>query len=174
MSTLITGMDATNSSPEIFIQSVSAISKAAGVRVGGYLDQIIPRLSRFLTMTTEEEVGEEPSESRIELLETSLQAIEAVILRCPTKVTPYVQQLVNLGVVWSTYDPLYTYEDDEDDLSDDGMSDPSSRQPKGNGPPKRGGQDAMDEDDAEGWNDGAAVQRGGRRRLGRCRRWGWR
>ena len=66
-----------------------------------------------------------------------------------------MQQLVNLGVVWSTYDPLYTYEDDTDDQSDDGMEDAASRQSKGKGPPKRGGTDAMDEDDGEGWNDAA-------------------
>ena len=127
MATLIERMD-DETSAEIYIQSVSAISKAAGVRVGQYLPLIVPKLTKFLTMTREEREGEEPEERRIELLETCLQAIEAVILRCPTKVTPYVAQLVNTAIEWSTYDPLYTYDDDgssamaEDDWANGGSA----------------------------------------------------
>ena len=112
MQTLIERMD-DETSAEIYIQSVSAISKAAGVRVGQYLPLIVPKLAKFLTMSRRGEgASEEPEERRIELLETCLQAIEAVILRCPTKVTPYVSQLVNTAIEWSTYDPMYTYEED--------------------------------------------------------------
>ena len=118
MQTLIERMD-DETSAEIYIQSVSAISKAAGVRVGQYLPLIVPKLTKFLTMSSEERAGEEPEERRIELLETCLQAIEAVILRCPTKVTPYVQQLVNTAIEWSTYDPMYTYEEDSTMTEDD-------------------------------------------------------
>ena len=121
MQTLIERMD-DETSAEIYIQSVSAISKAAGVRVGQYLPLIVPKLAKFLTMTAEERAGEEPEERRIELLETCLQAIEAVILRCPTKVTPYVGQLVNTAIEWSTYDPMYTYEEDSSMMAEDEWS----------------------------------------------------
>ena len=155
MATLISGMD-NSGSPEIFIQSVSAISKAAGVRVGGYLEQIIPRLSRFLTMTKEEKAGEEPEERRIELLETCLQAIEAVMLRCPTKVTPYVAQLVNTGIAWSTYDPMYSYEEEEeqgDDAEDDDMQGRTPRNAARSRRPQLS-TDAMTDDAANGEEDG--------------------
>ena len=164
MQTLIAGMDS-RSAPEIHIQSVSAISKAAGVRVGAFLPQIMPKLSAFLTMTRSEEEGEEPEERRVELLETSLQALEAVILRCPTKVTPFVPQLVATAVTWSQYDPMYQYDDDnaaDDDDGDLSMRDDSQQQRRAAQPGKKDSKMMSDEpDEAAQDEDGGDWGEGG-------------
>lgn len=145
--------------PEIYIQSVSAISRAAGVRVGPFLPAIVPKLASFCVLTPAEREGEEPQEARIEMLETCLQAIDAIIQRCPTKVTPYVSECVSTAVALSQWDPMYSYEDDassnqasKKQKTGDSMTDDDEGDEWG----AEGGDDEGWGDDAEAGGDAAA------------------
>jgi len=123
MSTVISCIDS-SSVPETYIQSVSAVCRSAGVRVGKYLDQIVPKLEKFCmnrsSSTVAQKAGvssEEEDERQVELWETSLQALEAITLRCPGKVTAYVPTIVQLAIQLSTYDPMYSYESEEAEMA---------------------------------------------------------
>ncbi|KAJ7920740.1 armadillo-type protein [Mycena leptocephala] len=50
-----------------------------------------------------------------ELREGSLQALEALLLRCPTEIAPYVVPIVQAGSQYIKYDPNYAGDDDEDE-----------------------------------------------------------
>jgi len=118
MSTLIDELKA-SATPGTYIQSISAICRSAGVKVGPYLPAIVPKLES-LCLTNSSAGGrarhddEEEDEQQLELWEQSLRALEAITLRCPNKVTAYVPKIVALATQLSTYDPLYTYEDEDD------------------------------------------------------------
>lgn len=49
-----------------------------------------------------------------ELREGALQSLEALVLKCPTEVGPFVTQIVEAGTTWIKYDPNYAGDDDED------------------------------------------------------------
>ena len=100
-----------SSTPGTYIQSISAICRSAGVKVGPYLPKIVPRLEKFCSSAGRvRNEDDEEDEAQLELWEQSLQALEAITLRCPNKVTPYVPNIVKLATQMSTYDPLYSYE----------------------------------------------------------------
>ena len=115
MEALIVRLESSNT-PGTYIQSISAICKSAGVKVGPYLPKIVPRLEKFClsngTSSSKKRDDDEEDAAQLELWEQSLQALEAITRRCPNKVTPYVPNIVRLATSLSTYDPLYTYEDD--------------------------------------------------------------
>lgn len=113
MDTVIGGID-TSSTPGTYIQSISAICRSAGVKVGTYLPSIVPKLEKFCQTCSaaggrKRKDDEEEDEQALELWETSLQALEAITLRCPNKVTVYVPNIVKLATQLSTYDPVRTH-----------------------------------------------------------------
>lgn len=89
-------------------------SRSAGVRVGTYLADIVPKIHSFLSSHDNNTSSDEVNESLVELWETCLRALESLILRCPNKITPYVDQMVLLAKHKSVYDPMYSYEDELD------------------------------------------------------------
>ena len=50
-----------------------------------------------------------------ELREYCLQACEAFVQKCPDKITPHINPIVSLCLVYITYDPNYNYEADDGD-----------------------------------------------------------
>ncbi len=78
---------------EVYIQTVSVLCKAAGVRVSEYLQKIVPQLFKFCF--TEDESKEDSAKE--ELWENCLQALEAIVFRCPNKVGPFVGELISLA-----------------------------------------------------------------------------
>ncbi|QRW19786.1 cullin-associated NEDD8-dissociated protein 1 [Rhizoctonia solani] len=50
-----------------------------------------------------------------ELREAGLQALELLTLRCPTEITPFLQELISTGTTYIKYDPNYAGDEDEDD-----------------------------------------------------------
>jgi len=81
--------------PDTYIQTIGSVSQAAGVRVSPYLDRIFPLLQRFCTI--DEKKAEESSEEDLELWESCLKSLEALIRRCPNKVTPYVGHILRIA-----------------------------------------------------------------------------
>ena len=100
------------------VQLLGALAKACPRRLGRRLPEFMPRL---LHITTSEKAEEED-----ELREACLQSMENIVLRCPTEVTPFVTQVVEVSITLLKYDPNYAggsgSDDemaDEDDFDDD-------------------------------------------------------
>ncbi len=62
MSLVITQIEKSKK-PEVYIQTVGIISRAAGVRVGAYLPQIIPKLSQYCKLDSKKSADENASTS---------------------------------------------------------------------------------------------------------------
>lgn len=90
---------------------------------------------------------------QLELWEQSLQALEAITLRCPNKVTPYVPNIVRLATQLSTFDPLYSYEDAHADAD----ADMAKGKPNAKAAEEGWGNDAGD----EGWGDEGDAEMNG-------------
>lgn len=53
-----------------------------------------------------------------------VQAFESIIKRCPSEVSPYLKDIINLCVEFLEYDPNYSYDVDVSDSADaDGWGD---------------------------------------------------
>jgi hypothetical protein len=130
----------TSMTPGTYIQSISIVCCSAGVKIGTFLPQIVPKLEELCAINftaaggCSREENAEGDDAQMELWEQSLQALEAITLRCPSKITAYVPKIVQLAMQLSMYDPLYQYDDahasatksaDEDDgeWGDDGGDD---------------------------------------------------
>ncbi|KAK7047997.1 Cullin-associated nedd8-dissociated protein 1 [Favolaschia claudopus] len=53
-----------------------------------------------------------------ELREGGLQALEALLLRCPTEITPYVAPITQTGIQYIKYDPNYAGDDEDEEMAD--------------------------------------------------------
>ena len=116
----------------VYIQTIGGISRNAGARVGSYLQQIIPLLSRFCDISNIQKLGNDSKamEMAQELVENCLQAFEAIIVKCPNEVAPFLAQLSEISLKYLEFDPNYTYEDEDivqmqEDQIEDGWGDES-------------------------------------------------
>jgi len=95
------------------IQTLSAVARAAGFRLGRHLERVVPLVLRCAELATAAD------EAGTEVAEHCLQACEALVARCPGEVTPFVPALLKLGLQYVKHDPNYA--DDEEDGGDDAM-----------------------------------------------------
>ena len=89
------------------VQLQGALAKTCPRRLGRRLPEFMPRL---IHITTSEQAEEED-----ELREACLQTMEYVVLRCPTEVTPFIGQIVDLSITLLKHDPNYAGSDGSDD-----------------------------------------------------------
>ncbi|TBU30790.1 TIP120-domain-containing protein [Dichomitus squalens] len=86
------------------VQLVAAIARHSPHQIAPTLSDIIPNILKDSQRDDEE------------LRESSLQALEAVVLRCPSEVTPYLKSVIQVGNQYIKYDPNYAGDlDDEDE-----------------------------------------------------------
>ncbi|KAI9488039.1 armadillo-type protein [Zychaea mexicana] len=89
------------------VQCAGVLSRYSTRRLGGYLPKLLPIIVNHAKEADEDD----------ELREICLQSLESFVLRCPTEITPYINEIIELGLTYLKYDPNFA-EDDEDD---DGM-----------------------------------------------------
>jgi len=94
----------TSNTPETYVQSISVLTRHAGVRIGQDLPQIMPTLFSYLSIDAATSQKEE-DEKEVELWENCLQALESVIRQCPAKVSPYVPTILPLAKAYLCWDP---------------------------------------------------------------------
>jgi cullin-associated NEDD8-dissociated protein 1 len=87
------------------IQAVTAISQAAGHRLGKYVTTIIPEVLRFV----------EKSDGDDELKEACFQAFETLVIRCPSDSAAFVENVSSLSLKYIKHDPNYDAGDDDGD-----------------------------------------------------------
>ncbi|KAJ7487730.1 armadillo-type protein [Mycena galericulata] len=85
------------------VHLVAAVARTALTQIAPVLPEIVPGVLKAVQRDDDE------------LREGSLQALEALLLRCPTEITPYVAPIVQAGCQYIKYDPNYAGDDDEDE-----------------------------------------------------------
>lgn len=89
-----------------YIQCIASICRQAGHRFGEQIERVMPLIVGY------------SNEDDDELREYCLQAFEAFVYRCPKEITPHINEIIKICLVYITYDPNYNYDDDMNDLSD--------------------------------------------------------
>ncbi|KAJ7366442.1 armadillo-type protein [Mycena albidolilacea] len=85
------------------VHLVAAVARTAPTQIAPVLAEIVPGVLKAVQRDDDE------------LREGSLQALEALLLRCPTEITPYVAPITQAGTQFIKYDPNYAGDDDEDE-----------------------------------------------------------
>ncbi|KAG0170737.1 Cullin-associated NEDD8-dissociated protein 1 [Apophysomyces sp. BC1034] len=96
-----------NSSDKLrtLVQSAGVLSRYSTTRLGKYLPKLVPIIVTFTSEADEDD----------ELREICLQSLESFILRCPTEIAPYVEQIISLSLEYVKYDPNFADDDDDED-----------------------------------------------------------
>ncbi|KZT08972.1 TIP120-domain-containing protein [Laetiporus sulphureus 93-53] len=91
------------------VQLVAAVARHTPHQIGPVLGEIIPGIIKAVERDDEE------------LQESCLQALEALVLRCPTEVTPFLPQIIQVGNHFIKYDPNYAgdVEDEDEEMAND-------------------------------------------------------
>ncbi|XP_063225020.1 cullin-associated NEDD8-dissociated protein 1 [Bacillus rossius redtenbacheri] len=97
----------TTSTTRTYIQCIAAVCRQAGHRFGEHIERVMPLIEQYSRKEDDE------------LREHCLQAFEAFVQRCPKEITPHINSITELCLLYITYDPNYNY--DEGEECDDGM-----------------------------------------------------
>lgn len=84
---------------------MTAISQAAGHRLGKYVGTIIPEILRFV----------EKSDGDDELKEACFQAFETLVIRCPSDSAAFVDKITSFSLKYIKHDPNYDAGDEDGD-----------------------------------------------------------
>ncbi|CAK5269861.1 unnamed protein product [Mycena citricolor] len=82
---------------------IAAVARSAPTQLAPVLGDIVPGLLKTLQRDDDE------------LREGALQALEALILRCPSETTAWVTSIIQGGVQYIKHDPNYAADEDEDE-----------------------------------------------------------
>ncbi|KAF8060828.1 armadillo-type protein [Lyophyllum atratum] len=89
------------------VHLVAAIARHSPVQIAPVLTQIVPGILKAVHRDDDE------------LREGSLQALEAIVLRCPTEASPYLEAIVQVGNQFIKYDPNYAGDDEDEEMADE-------------------------------------------------------
>ena len=119
------------------IRTMCTVSGAVGHRLGQeQIDRIVPIFLRFCDpddaitgdddMDDDDEMMDEAEEDEAaialanELRESCFTGFESFVSRCPAEVEPHLDQIVQAALAYMSYDPNYSYGDDDvDDVDED-------------------------------------------------------
>ena len=109
-----------------YLQTISILCSSSGIRIGKYLNQLLPPLQKFCTPDTTASTNTNTNtafddEQLIQLYEHCLQAYESILVRCPVQSIDYIPDILKLTYRFISFDPNYSYNDtlmaDTDDQS---------------------------------------------------------
>ncbi|KAI8099719.1 armadillo-type protein [Halteromyces radiatus] len=92
-----------------FVQASGILSRYSPTRLGKHLSEIVPIITKYAQEADEDD----------ELREISLQTLESFVVRCPTEITVYIDQIITLGLEFLKYDPNFADHDEDDDMMDE-------------------------------------------------------
>mmetsp|Transcript_31002 Transcript_31002/g.77547 ORF Transcript_31002/g.77547 Transcript_31002/m.77547 type:complete len:1225 (+) Transcript_31002:85-3759(+) len=98
-----------------YTQALSALARGSGFRLGSHLPRIVPLVLKCASAAR----GRATAESGTEVAEHCLHACEALVTRCPAEITPFVSQLLQLGLEYVKHDPNYADEDEGDAMDEE-------------------------------------------------------
>ena len=76
------------------VQLVAAVTRHSPSQIATALNEVVPGIVKALQKDDEE------------LRESGLQALEALVLRCPTEITPFLTGIIQAGTQFIKYDPV--------------------------------------------------------------------
>ena len=76
---------------------VAAVARTAPTQIAPVLGDIVPGVVKAVQRDDDE------------LREGRLQALEALVLRCPTEITPYLSPIIQAGVQFIKHDPVRAF-----------------------------------------------------------------
>ncbi|KAI0917813.1 hypothetical protein AcV7_007119 [Taiwanofungus camphoratus] len=85
------------------VQLVAAVARHTPHQIGTVLNDIIPGTIKAVQRDDEE------------LRESCLQALEALVLRCPAEITPFLSAIIQVANQFIKYDPNYAGDADDED-----------------------------------------------------------
>ncbi|KAF7297547.1 Cullin-associated nedd8-dissociated protein 1 [Mycena kentingensis (nom. inval.)] len=88
------------------VHLVAAVARTAPTQIAPVLAEIVPGVIKAVQRDDDE------------LREGSLQALEALVLRCPTEITSYLPQIIQAGVQFIKHDPNYAGDDEDEEMAD--------------------------------------------------------
>ncbi|KAK7688067.1 hypothetical protein QCA50_008437 [Cerrena zonata] len=91
------------------VQLIAAVARHSPHHIAPYMKDVIPGVVNAVSKDDEE------------LKDSSLQALEALVLRCPTEIAGYLDPLITTGKQYIKFDPNYAGDEDEDE--DEEMAD---------------------------------------------------
>ncbi|CAG8499329.1 3773_t:CDS:10 [Diversispora eburnea] len=100
--TVALGNLVTHTPDDLFNELVHKLLEGAP-RLGKYLPQFLPLVINSININDDE------------LRENCLQTLESFVLRCPTEMTPNIDDIINICLVYLKYDPNYANDEMEDD-----------------------------------------------------------
>ena len=75
-------------------QLVGAVARYSPASIGAALGEIVPGLLKA------------SAKDDAELRESSIQALETLVLRCPSEITPFLSSIITVGLEMIKYDPV--------------------------------------------------------------------
>ncbi|KAJ7596512.1 armadillo-type protein [Mycena floridula] len=88
------------------VQFVAALARNSPVHVSSYLTDIVPGILKA--------AGRDDDELR----DGTLQALESLVLRCPSEITPYLSSIIQIGIQFIKFDPNYAGDDEDEEMAD--------------------------------------------------------
>lgn len=124
----IEALDSQSTTQHTLIQVIGTVSKVVGYRIGVHSQRIV---SLFLSSLKAPEDESMQNELGDELRENILNALESLVVHCPSEITQYLDSIVGATRKLLAYDPNYNYtsgkedamEEDEDDYDEDDYED---------------------------------------------------
>ncbi|KAJ1350296.1 Cullin-associated NEDD8-dissociated protein 1 [Parelaphostrongylus tenuis] len=107
-----------------YVIALTCVAKSNGSRFAEYIPKVVPKVMEQVESADDDE-----------LKEALLQYLETLICHCPREMAPYHERILKIVTADLTYDPNYSYSDDEEDTS------------------MEVGDGDTDEDDAEDYSD---------------------
>ncbi|KAI0089964.1 TIP120-domain-containing protein [Irpex rosettiformis] len=91
------------------VQLVAAVARHSPHQIAPVLNDVVPGIIKAVSKDDEE------------LRESGLQALDALVLRCPAEITPFLGNIIQSGANSIKYDPNYAGDEDDEDeeMADD-------------------------------------------------------
>ncbi|KAF8907661.1 armadillo-type protein [Gymnopilus junonius] len=93
------------------VQLIAAVAKNSPTQIAPVLSHVVPGILQAVDKSDDE------------LREGALQALEALVLRCPSEVDLYLPSIIEIGNKYIKYDPNYAGDEDEDEDEEMGDAD---------------------------------------------------
>ncbi|KAF5361703.1 hypothetical protein D9758_007269 [Tetrapyrgos nigripes] len=88
------------------VQLLAAVAKNSSPQVAPVLEEVVPGILKAIQREDDE------------LRESCLQTLEALLLRCPIEMTPYLANVIQVGNQFIKYDPNYAGDDEDEEMAD--------------------------------------------------------
>lgn len=88
------------------IQLIAAVARHSPLQIAPVLGDVVGGILKAVQRDDDD------------LRESCLQALEAIVLRCPSEVVPYLPACIQVGTQYIKHDPNYAVDDEDEEMAD--------------------------------------------------------